>query len=49
MLETLNVTKSIALDSDKAWRAIAAIGGLDRGFRSSQAAGSRVQASARHE
>jgi hypothetical protein len=32
MLETINVTKSIEVESDKAWRAIASIGGLDRWF-----------------
>lgn len=32
MLETLNVTKSISVASEKAWQAIASIGGLDRWF-----------------
>lgn len=32
MIETVNVTKIIALPSDKAWQAIAQIGGLERWF-----------------
>ncbi|MDP1771645.1 MAG: SRPBCC family protein [Methylobacter sp.] len=32
MIETVNVTKIIALTSDKAWQAIAQIGGLERWF-----------------
>jgi hypothetical protein len=32
MIETVNVTKIIALNSDKAWQAIAQIGGLERWF-----------------
>ncbi len=32
MIETVNVSKIIALPSDKAWQAIAQIGGLERWF-----------------
>lgn len=32
MLETLNVTKTIVVDSDQVWAAISSIGGLDRWF-----------------
>jgi hypothetical protein len=32
MIETVNVTKIITLPSDKAWQAIAQIGGLERWF-----------------
>ncbi len=32
MIETVNVTKIIALTSDRAWQAIAQIGGLERWF-----------------
>jgi len=32
MIETLNVTKTIAVPADRAWRAIAQINGLDRWF-----------------
>lgn len=47
MLETLNVTKLIEVDSDKTLQAIASIGGSTAGFRSSLIAASRARELAR--
>lgn len=38
MIETLNVSKTIALPSDKAWLAIAQIDGMERDLLSSTTA-----------